>query len=43
MVYPNTRDVQLLFDQGDHDVGGRLCKDAEESARLFGDTIVNVP
>jgi Protein of unknown function (DUF3616) len=43
VVYPNTRDVQILFDQGDHDLGGRICKDAEESARLFGDTIVNVP
>ena len=43
VVYPNTRDVQILFDQGDHDVGGDACKDADESDRWFGDTIVHVP
>ena len=31
VVYPNTRDVQILFDQGDHDVSGDACKDADAS------------
>jgi hypothetical protein len=43
VVYPNTRDVQILFDQGDHDVSGDACKDADESDQWFGDTIVHVP
>jgi len=43
VVYPNTRDVQILFDQGDHDVGGDACKDADESDQWFGDTIIHVP
>jgi len=43
VVYPNTRDVQILFDQGDHDIGGDACKDADESDRWFGDTIIQVP
>jgi hypothetical protein len=43
ITYANTRDVQILFDQGDHDVGGSICKDAEQSLRVFGDTIVQVP
>ena len=43
VTYPNTRDVQILFDQGDHDISGDACKDASQSAQLFGDTIVHVP
>jgi hypothetical protein len=44
VTYPNTRDVQILFDQGDHDVGGGVaCKDADPSQRQFGDVIVHVP
>jgi hypothetical protein len=31
VTYPNTRDVQILFDQGDHDVDGDPCKDADDS------------
>jgi hypothetical protein len=44
VTYPNTRDVQILFDQGDHDVGGgAACKDADPSQRQFGDVIIHVP
>jgi len=43
VTYPNTRDVQILFDQGDHDVSGDPCKDASDSAKYFADTIVRVP
>ena len=43
VTYPNTRDVQILFDQGDHDVSGDACKDASSSAKFFGDTIIRVP
>ena len=43
ITYPNTRDIQILFDQGDHDVGGDPCKDASDSSKSFGDTIVHVP
>ena len=43
VTYPNTRDVQILFDQGDHDVSGDACKDADDSAKSFGDTIIHVP
>jgi hypothetical protein len=43
VVYPNTRDVQILFDQGDHDVGGDPCKDADTSDKSFGDVIIHVP
>jgi hypothetical protein len=43
VVYPNTRDVQLLFDQGDHLVGGTICKDVTSSSRFFSDLIVRVP
>jgi hypothetical protein len=44
VTYPNTRDVQILFDQGDHDVGGGVaCKDADPSQRQFGDVIIHVP
>jgi len=43
VTYPNTRDVQILFDQGDHDVDGDPCKDADDSDKSFGDVIVHVP
>jgi len=43
VTYANTRDVQILFDQGDHDVSGDACKDASSSAKYFGDTIIHVP
>jgi hypothetical protein len=43
IVYPNTRDVQILFDQGDHLIGGDACKDAAAASQFFSDTIVHVP
>src|SRR6185503_9166766 len=43
VVYPNTRDIQVLFDQGDHLVSGTACKDASAASRFFSDTILRVP
>jgi hypothetical protein len=48
VAYPNTRDVQILFDQGDHEVAGSggsvgACKDASDSNKSFGDTVIHVP
>ena len=42
VTYPDSRDVQILFDQGDHDLGGTVCKSADESLRVFGDLIMHV-
>lgn len=35
--------VQVIFDEGDAEVGGITCKDLTPSARLFHDIIVTVP
>lgn len=43
VVYPNTRDVQVLFDQGDHLISGTVCKDKGTSSQYFSDVIVHVP
>ena len=43
VAYPGSRDVQILFDQGEHAVGSGICKDASESEQGFGDTIIHVP
>lgn len=43
VTYANTRDVQILFDQGDHEIEGDACQDADESDRRFVDLIVRVP
>lgn len=43
VLYPNTHDIQVLFDQGDHDVSGDACKDASSSSRYFSDVILHVP
>jgi len=40
--YANTRDVQIIFDQGDALIGGVRCKDASASSRVFTDVIVRV-
>ena len=42
-VYDNTRDVQVLFDQGDHLISGTACKDKSWSSQFFNDVIVHVP
>jgi hypothetical protein len=42
-VYDNTRDVQVLFDQGDHLISGTVCKDKSASSQFFSDVIVHVP
>jgi hypothetical protein len=38
--YPSTRDVQVLFDQGDADISGVQCKDAAVADRVFRDQIL---
>ena len=42
VTYPNTRDVQILFDQGDNDINGEICKDASDASKFFTDVIVHV-
>ncbi len=43
VVHPNTRDMQVLFDQGEHLIGGATCKDSAASSRSFSDVIIHVP
>jgi hypothetical protein len=43
IAYPNTLDVQVLFDQGDLMIGGDTCKKAAAGQRYFFDRIVHVP
>jgi len=43
IVYENTRDVQVSFDQGDHLIAGTACKDKCASSQFFSDVIVHVP
>ena len=43
VVYGNTRDVQVLFDQGEHLISGTICKDKAASSQYFSDVIVHVP
>jgi hypothetical protein len=43
LVYDDTHDVQLLFDQGNHLIGKELCKDVAPSNQFFSDVIVHVP
>jgi hypothetical protein len=40
--YPGSKDVQILFDQGDAMIGGTTCKKAAPAARVFRDVIVHV-
>jgi hypothetical protein len=43
ITHPQSHDVQILFDQGEHVIEEEPCKDASEDARSFGDRIVHVP
>lgn len=43
VVYDNTHDVQIVFDQGEHSISGTACKDASTSSQWFSDAIVHVP
>ena len=43
VIYDHTRDVQVLFDQGDHLISGTACKDKSASSQFFSDVIVHVP
>jgi hypothetical protein len=40
--YPGTKDVQVVFDQGDALIGGTICKDVAAGSRRFTDVIVRV-
>lgn len=40
--YPNTKDVQIVFDSGDADINGVQCKDAPTADQVFGDAILTV-
>jgi hypothetical protein len=40
--YPGTKDVQILFDQGDVLVNGTICKDVPAASRRFIDAIAHV-
>lgn len=42
VIYPNTHDVQVTFDQGTHQVSGNDCKDASTSSQFFSDEIIHV-
>lgn len=40
--YPETKDVQIIFDMGDATIGKTSCKDATSDKRFFEDGIVHV-
>lgn len=42
VTYPNSKDVQIVFDQGDVTIGDGNCKDALAEDRRFTDAIVHV-
>lgn len=42
VAYPNTKDVQIVFDGGDADINGAVCKDAPVTDRVFHDAILTV-
>ena len=42
VTYPGTKDVQILFDMGDAQVGGVSCKDVADASKRFTDVIVHV-
>ena len=42
MAYPNTKDVQIVFDGGDAMINGTSCKDAPAADRVFHDAILTV-
>jgi Protein of unknown function (DUF3616) len=42
VAYPNTKDVQIVFDAGDADINGATCKNTPAANRVFRDTIVTV-
>lgn len=43
VVHANTRDLQILFDQGEHLLAGTTCKDRAVSSRFFSDVVIHVP
>jgi hypothetical protein len=42
VAYPNTKDVQIVFDGGDATINGAECKDAPVADRVFRDAIITV-
>ncbi|HEY4105957.1 MAG TPA: hypothetical protein VGM44_18780, partial [Polyangiaceae bacterium] len=43
VVYENTRDIQVLYDQGEHLIDDTPCKDSSDFDQFFSDVIVHVP
>lgn len=43
VVWPNTLDVQVLYDQGDLQIQGTECKSASSADQFFSDQILYVP
>ncbi len=41
--WPGSHDVEILFDQGEHDIDGEICKDSDAASQFFSDVIVHVP
>ena len=42
VAYPNTKDVQIVFDGGDAIINGAVCKNAPVADRVFRDAILTV-
>jgi hypothetical protein len=42
VAYPGTKDVQIVFDQGDALIGGTICKEVPADSRVFTDLILHV-
>lgn len=42
VAYPNTKDVQIVFDGGDATINNAACKDAPVADQVFRDAIVTV-
>ncbi|WP_224373037.1 DUF3616 domain-containing protein [Hyalangium versicolor] len=40
--HAGTKDVQILFDMGEHLIGGEICKDVSTSSQYFNDVTVHV-
>jgi hypothetical protein len=43
VAWPNTQDVQILYDQGDLPIGAATCKTAAVADQSFSDEIIHVP
>ncbi len=43
VVWEGAQGVQIVFDQGEHDIVGDICKDSDASSQFFSDAIIHVP